>query len=184
MIVKEVAGVTVNIVPSKELTPEWLSHLKEAVNKDVNPVKYLAIDPGKANGVCGYDARYYLVFMLTIAADDMVLFMKQFEKVDKCIMEGYKLYPNKMHEQIYSDMETPRVIGRVESWSTIRNVELIMQPATVKETGYKWLGEKPLPKSNKRNHQMDAHVHFTYWGVRTQRISLEDILSRKVQKRS
>jgi hypothetical protein len=176
--------MTVSIAPGERLNEEWLAHFNEAVNTNMNPVRYLAIDPGKANGVCGYDTKYYLMFMLTIQSDDMVMFLDQFKNIKTCIMEGYKLYPNKMRDQIYSDMETPRVIGRVESWAKLKNIALIIQPANIKTTGYKWLGEKPLPKSNPANHMKDAHVHFTYWAVTTQRILLEDILRRNVQKRS
>jgi hypothetical protein len=168
----------------KKLTPEYLGHLNEIVNNDLNPIEYLSIDPGKANGVCGYDAKYYLQFMFTIAANDMVMFLHQFDKVKKCVTEGYKVYPNKLKDHIYSDLETPRVIGRIESWATVNNVDLIIQPATIKYTGYKWLGEKPRPKSDKKNHQLDAHVHFIYWGVTSGRIQLEDLIRRNVQKRT
>lgn len=184
MNVREVHGVIANIVPGEKLTPEWLEHFNEAVNTKMNPVVYLSIDPGKANGICGYDTKYYLMFMLTVQADDMVMFLDQFKQLKLCVIEDFKLYPNKTKEQIYSDMETSRVIGRAESWARHKDIALIKQPAHIKTTGYKWLGEKPLPKSNKRNHQMDAHVHFTYWGVTTGRILLEDILRRSVQKRS
>jgi len=170
--------VIANIVPGERLSKEYLEHLKEAVNAPENPVNYLSIDPGKANGVCGYDAKHYLVFMLTIQAVDMNLFIHQFEQVKTCIIEDFKLYPNKTRAQHYSDMETSRVIGRVESWAELKKVELVKQGATVKATGYAWIGEKPLPKSNVRNHMMDAHVHFMYWAVRKGFINAKDLLKR------
>jgi hypothetical protein len=129
-------------------------------------VIYLSIDPGKSNGVCGYDADYALLFMITVKSSEMIMFLQQFKNLKKCILEGFTLFPNKAKEQVYSDMETPRVIGRVESWATIVGVELIKQAPSIKPTGYKWIGEKPLPKSNPKNHSLDAHVHFMYWAIK------------------
>jgi hypothetical protein len=164
--------------PGKRLTEDDLAQVKALVNNWVNPVKYLAIDPGKANGVCGYDVHFDLMFMMSIQSIDMNLFLHQFKMVDKCVCEGYKLYPNKIRSQIYSDLETPRVIGRIENWAEIKKVELIMQPATVKKTGYLWIGKKPLPKSDPKNHQLDAHVHFMFWAVKGGHISATELLKR------
>jgi hypothetical protein len=168
--------VIANIEPGKRLTEENLDQINSLVNNWVNPVKYLAIDPGKTNGVCGYDVHFDLMFMMAVQSIDMNLFLHQFEKVSACICESYNLYPNKIKEQIYSDMETPRVIGRIENWTEIKKVDLIMQAATVKRTGYLWIGKKPLSKSDPKNHQMDAHVHFMYWAVKNGHISARDLL--------
>jgi hypothetical protein len=172
--------VIVSTVHGQRLSEEYLQHLKEAVNAAENPVEYLAIDPGKTNGVCGYDTKYYLQFMLTIDADDMIRFLQQFNFIKKCIYEGYMVYPNKMKEHVYTDLQTSRVIGRIESWGELKQIELIKQPASIKSTGYKWIDEKPLPKSNKKNHCLDAHVHFMYWAVKHGLINAADLLRRRV----
>lgn len=146
------------------------------VNAEINPVIYLGIDPGKANGVCGYDARHYVVFMCTVNSLDMIHFLAMFKKVEKCIIEDYLLYPNKANQQVYSDMETSRVIGRVESWAELHHVEVIKQGASIKATGYKWIGKKALPKSNPLNHELDAHVHFMHWAIKHGKINAADLL--------
>jgi hypothetical protein len=151
--------------------------LHEFANEDNLPIKYLAIDPGKANGICGYDAELKLRMMWTVREQDILTFLRQFEKIDKCIIENFLLYSNKAYEQVHSDMLTSRVIGRVENWAELGDIELIKQNASVKPLGYKYLGTKPLPKSNKLNHAMDAHAHFVYWGVRTRRINAADLLN-------
>ena len=174
--------MTANAV--KRLTEEYLANFKKVVNAEANPTKYLAIDPGKANGVCGYDAKYYVLFMMTVHADDIVMFLDQFDTIDKCIMESYAVYPNKVKDHIYSDLETPRVIGRIESWAKLKKVELIRQPAHIKPTGYKWIGEKPLPKSDIMNHSLDGHVHFMYWAVLRGYIKLEDLIKRSANEPS
>lgn len=182
MNVKEVLGVTVNtdlvLLPGQQTTPEFLALLNSVVNSGPNYVAYLAIDPGKANGVCGYTETGDLVFMLTVQANDMTMFLKQFNTVKNCIIENFKLFPNKARQQIYSDMETSRVIGRVETWAQLNDVKLIKQMSNVKATGYAWIGEKPLPKSNKMNHQLDAHVHFIYWAVRNGLINIQQLIKK------
>lgn len=169
------------ITDNVPITDEQLVAISETVNCDVNPVEYLAIDPGMANGVCGYDAKYYLVFMYTIREQDLLRFLKQFQKVSICVIEDYTLYPQKAKEQIYSDMLTPRVIGRVENWAELNSVELIKQGARIKPTGYAWIGKKPLPKSNPKNHKMDAHVHFMYWAVKNGHIDARVLLRNPPQ---
>jgi hypothetical protein len=155
---------------------EDLKKLAEMVNTGPNPVVYLAIDPGKTNGVCGYDAKYYLQFMFTIPEEQLSEFLHVFERLELCIIEGYSLFPNKLKEQVYSDMLTPRVIGRVEEWARIKKIKLVKQEPKIKTTGYKWIGKKPLPKSNPRNHSLDAHVHFMYWAIRHKKISAASLL--------
>jgi hypothetical protein len=146
--------------------PRELESLALAFNEPANPIMYLGIDPGKANGVCGYDAKYYLQFMYTIPSEAMIPFLHVFTEIKTCVVENFVLYPNKAREQTYSDMETSRVIGRVETWAELKKIELVKQLATVKITGYKWLGQKPPTKSNPLNHEMDANVHFMYWAIK------------------
>lgn len=165
--------------PGERLSPEYLSHLNTTVNNEQNPVMYLGIDPGRANGICGYDAKYYLQFMLTVHADDMVMFLNQFQHIATCVIEGYRVYPHKLRQHIYSDLETSRVIGRVEGWATRGKITLVVQGADIKSIGYKWIGKKPLPKSNRKNHELDAHVHFMYWAVKNGRIPAHSLVDKR-----
>jgi hypothetical protein len=144
--------------------------IHEVVNMEANPVKYLGVDPGNANGICGYDERYYLVFMWTIQEADINKFLTQFEKIDTCVIENFSLYPNKAQQQIYSDMTTSRVIGRFEGWAARNSVKLVKQPASIKKVGYAWIGKKQPSKSDSQNHVKDAHVHFMYWAIRTNKL--------------
>lgn len=153
-----------------------LEHLEGVVNVELNPVTYLSIDPGKSNGVCGYDPTYRVQFMFVVPAEHINKFLKAFHCVKKVIIEDYKLYPHKLKQQVYSDMETSRVIGRVESWTEDNNIQLIKQGASIKPVGYAWIGKKPLPKSNPNGHALDAHVHFMYWAVKSHKINAADLL--------
>jgi len=164
------------ILPGQEITPEILKRFKSVVNAEENPVKYLGIDPGKSNGVCGYDERYRLMFMYNIPQEHMIDFIESFDKVTHVVIESFRLYPGRtMTAQTYSDMETSRVIGRVESWAKLHGVKFISQGANIKNTAYKWLGKKPLPKSDPNNHSLDAHIHFMYWAIKNGKVKIENV---------
>lgn len=163
----------------ERLSKEFLVKHTEIFNEEKNPVLYLGIDPGKDNGVCGYDAKFYLQFMFTINADDMTMFLHAFKNIKTCVIEDYLLYPNKAGDQIYSSMETSRVIGRVEAWAEHNNVELIKQGASIKKTGYLWIGKKPPSKSDPRRHEMDGHIHFMYWAIKSGRVPAESLLLKR-----
>jgi len=150
--------------------------LQEFATNKANPVETIAIDPGKFNGVCGYDSRHYLQFMFVVGSDDMVTFLNIFKNIQRCILEDYTLFPNKAMQQTYSDMPTSRMIGRIESWAELNHIELIKQLPTIKTTAYKWLGKKPPTKSSNQNDPWDAHAHFTYWAIKNQKIDAKVLL--------
>lgn len=164
------------LLPGHRTTPEFLERLESVVNASENPVIYLAIDPGKANGICGYDTRFYLQFMMTVQADDMIMFLEQFKKLEVIICEDYKILYHKTKDHAFSDLETTRVIGRIEGYATRLKVKLVKQLATIKKTGYAFIGKTPLPKSDPTNHQLDAHVHFIFWAVKNQLIDIKTLL--------
>lgn len=164
------------LMPGERTTPEFLEKIHSVMNAEENPIKYLGIDPGKKNGICGYDTRYYLMFAMTVMADDMALFLHQFKNVAIAVVEDYKLFPNKAQQQLYSDMETPRVIGRIESWALHNEVEIVKQGPSIKKNGYAWIGQKEPKKSDPLNHQKDANAHFMFWAVRNGKINARDLL--------
>lgn len=153
-----------------------LLSMKEAFNTEKNPIKYLSIDPGNKNGVCGYDEKLYPQFMFTVRDVDMVQFINLFEKLDICIIEDYRIFAHKLKVHANSKVETLRIIGKVEGWAETKGITLIKQPSKIKPTGYAWIKKKPLPKSDPKNHSLDAHVHFMYWAVRAGKFRAEDLL--------
>lgn len=163
--------------PTFIATEESLASFSEAVNSKMNPVIYLSIDPGHYTGICGYDEKCYPQFMYVVASKDVSRFLRCFTKIQKLIYEGYWLFPNKAPQQSYSNMETPRVIGRIEDWAEDHpGVELIKQKPGDKKSGYAFLGKKPPSKASNKNDTSDAHVHFIYWAVKTGKINAIDLL--------
>ncbi len=167
------------ILDHPDLTPEYIEKLSEIVNNENDPIVYIAIDPGKSNGVCGYNALGHLQFMTTIDERDLLKFLGIFKRVNKCITENYLVYAHKAKHHINSDVLTLRVIGRIENWCELNNIPLVKQLAAIKSTGYKWLGKEPLPKSNPANHKWDAHVHFVYWGVMKGILKAKDLYHKQ-----
>lgn len=157
------------------ITEEGFEKLRQLANNEINPVIFLSFDPGKGTGVTGYDAKYYLQFMWTIHADDVVKFLACFDHISLIVMENYRVFAHKAKAHINSDLLTVRVIGRIESWCENKDITLIPQAPSIKTTAYKWAKKKPLPKSNPRNHALDAHVHFIFFAVQRGYINLASI---------
>lgn len=162
----------------EDFSDEGLEKIKAYVNNSFNPLVYLSIDPGESNGVTAYDEKAYLQLMVTVPWERMTAFLEIFENVNQCVYEDYRMYPQKTKDHIYSDLKTTRVIGRIESWSERKSIPLIKQGAHIKKTAYLWLGKKSLPKSNPKNHEWDAHAHFTYWAVQKKLIDPAELLKR------
>lgn len=154
-----------------------LETFTELVNAEVNPVKYVAIDPGKFNGIAMYDEKFYLQALHVVNAADMVAFLNAFKKLDMVVCESYRIFAGKEMQHRYSDMETVRVIGRVESYCEMRDVKLVKQMSSIKPTGYAWIGKKP-PRNKNDQDPMDAHVHMMYWAVMHKKVNAHDLLRK------
>lgn len=137
---------------------------------------YLAVDPGKSNGVAVFNDAAQLVFMGVIQEAEFSRWLADLKFTPKvAIVEDFVLYPHKAKDQTYSNMVAVRMIGRMEYWAHINNVELVKQPAHLKSMGYRYLGEKPA----KNQHAKDALVHGLYYLIRHGIMSTKDIPSRQ-----
>lgn len=129
---------------------------------------YLAIDPGKATGWCKFDDEGEIVWMGTVDFDNIYEWLKSFE-VDPpkiIVIEEYRLNkgPQFKHiEHSNSKIETVQVIGMVKQWAKTVGAEVIEQARDKRIVGYKYWGEKSLPKSNRLNHAYDATAHGIYY---------------------
>lgn len=131
---------------------------------------YISIDPGEMNGICTYDEKAAITSMQVVPIDKLVNFLEELQNVHLCICEEYRVYPQKAKQHVYNKLETLRAIGRAESWCQRNSIKLIMQPASVKSIGFKYLGISEPPRSDKLSHAKVAHAHFTYWAVKNGKI--------------
>lgn len=139
-------------------------------------VRYLSVDPGESNGLCGYDIDGRLLWMATTKLRDLARFIEELRNVHTCIIEDYKIHPHKAQDHIYKDVVAIRAIGKIENWIERYNIKEFKQPNKHKTTGYQYMGKKPPPKSDPRRHELDAHAHFLYWGVNSKLINPADLI--------
>lgn len=137
---------------------------------------YMAIDPGKRTGLNIYDEKGNILGMYTIAGSKIISFLQDFVKIKVCIIEGYRVFPHKAKAHVYSDLETPRIIGRVEAWAEVNGIKLVKQRSADKTMGYKYQAEEPAKKSNPQNDVLDAHAHFIFWAVNNGVIKPEQLI--------
>lgn len=132
------------------------------------PVKYLGIDPGESNGLAAYDESAKLIWMKTVGLSRLTDFLSkkvEFATGAFFIIEDYMVYPNKAQQHIYSNLATPRAIGRLEAFAEERGIKIVKQKAAIKSIGYKYIGKKPPTHSDPTSHVQDANVHAVYWLV-------------------
>lgn len=128
-------------------------------------IKYIAIDPGETCGFALYDKSGKLLWLEQHPLNRLITYLWAILKDNKnCVVicEAYRVYPQKAMDHIYSDLKTVKAIGRIEALCELTESKLVMQPATVKSTGFRWIGKKP---SSQLKHQQDAHAHGIYYLV-------------------
>lgn len=128
-------------------------------------IYYISIDPGKRSGITWYNEKANILGMETVLYDNLSSFLDKFNTVKLAVVEEYRVYPHKARQHVYSDLMTPRAIGRIESWAEHNNIKLVKQGAHIMDTGYRYLGKRKPPKSDPLNHVSNAHAHFVYYAV-------------------
>lgn len=134
-------------------------------------VTYIAIDPGKTNGIAAYDKEGNCVWMYEVKYDGIIQFLKQVESsmmdfstgIKAVIIEDFRLFPHKRTEHNFSDLATARVIGRIEAFCEDRDIKLVKQMPDTKTTGFAYLGQKEPSRGAKLAHAAVANAHGTYW---------------------
>ena len=130
-------------------------------------INYTAFDPGKANGVAFWDSVPNFIWMDTWQFDELPqkLSDSDFSECKVFIIERFLVYPHMTHRLPYNQMITSQAIGILKGFAHSRGIKVVEQNATIKTTGYKWLGRKPPSKTNPNNHSLDAVAHGTYYLV-------------------
>jgi hypothetical protein len=139
---------------------------------------YVAVDPGKANGLAGFDDKGHVKWLQVVQLDQLSDFLDKLpETVTTCICEDFRLYPNMAHKQGYSPMDATRGIGVVMKWCQLRGIKLVMQMPSVKSTGFMFLGKKE-PKRSAVSHSVVAHAHGVYWLVTNGILDPKELLKK------
>ena len=87
--------------------------------------RYLAIDPGKTSGWATFDEQGNGITMGQANVIELLELLDQ-SNAHTIITEDYKLYPWKRDEQIWSRLDTVRIIGMIQyfCWKNQRNLVL------------------------------------------------------------
>lgn len=139
-------------------------------------MRWLSIDPGEVHcGVAGWngdDCR----FAQEWTPEQLLERIQQWQaRLEKLVVEEFRLYPNKLAVQSFSDLPTVKLIGKIELLCTVLGIELIMQPALIKKVvfaqakarGHVWLSD------GHGGHAKDAEAHGLYYVWRRQALQQE-----------
>jgi hypothetical protein len=84
--------------------------------------------------------------------------------IKRIVMEDWRLYPNKLKHLQWDQCRTARLIGGLTGIARIEDIEVVLQPAAIKDAakaaGAEELYWRPL-RINR--HQNDAVQHFTFY---------------------
>jgi hypothetical protein len=136
----------------------------------MEPVVYLALDPGDSTGWATFDLGGSLVKQGTSRNYDgregLYKLLQEWHAtcpdLTTVICEDYFLYPWKGKAQSWSPLETTRVIGVIEYWCFLTGRKLVLQPANIKSIGYKYAGMKET--TNKiASHAENAYIHGVFF---------------------
>jgi len=122
---------------------------------------FLALDPGKTTGWASFEESGVGITMGQCNVEELIEMLKT-TTAKVIITEDYRLYPWKLKEQTWSKVETVRVIGMIQLWCYLNNLQLFLQDANIKTIGYMWAGLKKAG-SHKNSHERDAYVHGVYF---------------------
>jgi hypothetical protein len=78
------------------------------------------------------------------------------------IIEQFRVYPWKSMAQAWSLLKQVKVAGAVELWAELRGVEVIQQPASVMDMGFRYQG---LKKASHPKDNLAARAHGVYYLV-------------------
>lgn len=129
-------------------------------------IETLAIDPGGSVGVASFNEDGSNEYCYTARAQDLHDVLETYPNLKRIIVEDYVIYAGKEKQHRYNKLQTAKQIGEITNYCRFKKLKIEMVKASDKVTGYAYLGVKPLPKSNPRNHALDAKALGTFWLVK------------------
>lgn len=126
------------------------------------PSSYLALDPGHTTGWATFDDKGNILEMGQFTLKEVNRLNELIhDNLKTVIVEDYRNHGFTQQKK-WSRNETSKIIGRIEALCEIRNIEVVLQPNTVRGIGYKWMGSEQ-PTNHSISHQWDAAAHGVYW---------------------
>lgn len=131
---------------------------------------YLGIDPGGTTGLALISVNNKIPTLVEVLESKDVKgieFNWLIKKADLLIVENFKVRPAKARKGNFdwSDMETPRVIGSIQTLAQLSDKTVVLQEPSIKPMGYGYAHMKYVP-GKKGLHIQDAAAHAMYYLVK------------------
>lgn len=120
----------------------------------------IAIDPGdKHCGLAVFDHNS-CIFTEDLTPLDLADYLEMsVESKDIWIVEDFVLYPWMAQKQGFSQMKTPKTIGVIEHIARRKEIEVVLQPATIKKPTQGIVKACGIVQIGKNVHERDAELH-------------------------
>lgn len=133
-------------------------------------IKILGIDPGKTTGLAMLhieDKKAKLDLAETSSDLTAVEYYDLLKKADFIIVEDFKVRPQKAQKGSFdwSQMETPKLIGSIQTLAALIGKKVVLQQPTIKPMGYGF-ARMIYKKGKPGTHIQDAAAHAMYYAVR------------------
>lgn len=133
-------------------------------------MKILGVDPGKHSGVAMLEIKNKRA-KLTEAYVELNVGSEKFrsliEQATYVVVEDFKVRPGKARQGAFDwdQMETPKIIGKIELLADELGKKIILQQPSVKPVGYGYAGMKYVPGKSGM-HVFDAAAHALFYLVK------------------
>ena len=132
----------------------------------------LGIDPGKTTGlaviIVNPETKKARIDHAGVSMDvSAIEYYDLLKAADFIIVEDFKVRPNKAKTGSFdwSQMETPKIIGSLQTLAALIGKKVILQQPTVKPMGYGF-AHMTYVKGKPGTHFQDAAAHAMYYAVK------------------
>lgn len=135
-------------------------------------IRILGIDPGKTTGLAviliNPETKKPTLDNAWVSSDlTAIEYNDELKLADYIIVEDFKVRPKKAQSGSFdwSQMETPKIIGSIQTLAALLGKKVVLQQPTIKPMGYGFAQMKYV-KGKPGTHIQDAAAHAVYYAVR------------------
>jgi hypothetical protein len=134
-------------------------------------MKWLSVDPGGTTGYCLWKDNEHLdggQIELWEFADAVWAGLEYgeapFAGIERMVIEDFRIYPWEAKNLSWDPVRTARLIGALTFMCRVKGLELVFQPAKIKEQAIAMGGnEHGISPVHENRHFIDAYFHGIYY---------------------
>lgn len=139
--------------------------------------RILGIDPGKDTGIAMFNIQDIpnwdikvepgITHLNEVKIDELYLYFENLKPPDIIVIEDYKIRTDKKNKGFKHQWASPfplKIIGAVDYYCWLKEVNLIIQQPSIKTIGYNF-AKNIYGVEWKKQHQFDAAAHVLYYIV-------------------